>query len=107
MTPQMRGRAATKAAAVGLLCALGGCAATDPLLDRTAWRPTGANEANIAAQVVNPVDLVHGRQPVGGADGDMAAAAVQRLRTGHVKALPDSALSDLKVQAAPSSPGSP
>jgi len=92
-------------AAIGLLAMLGACAATDPLLNENDWRPTGANEANIAAQVVNPTDLLHGRNAVGGTGGEMAAAAVLRLRAGHVKPLPDSALSDLKVQAAPSSSG--
>ncbi len=64
------------------------------------WTPNGANESNIAAQVANPTDLVQGRAATGG-DGEQAAAAILRLRTGHVKPLPDSAISDLHVQSAP------
>ena len=86
---------------VGLLAVLGGCGATDPLLSDKDWNPDNANEANIAAEVVNPADLQYGRQPVGGGDGELAAAAVLRLRTGHVKPLPDSGLTDLQVQQAP------
>jgi type IV pilus biogenesis protein CpaD/CtpE len=46
----------------------------------------GVNEANIAAQVANPADLVHGRGR-DGAEGKNAAAAVLRLQTDHDKAL--------------------
>lgn len=91
----------------GVLTTLGGCAATDPLLNENNWHPTGANQANIAAEAVNPVDLSHGRQPVGGTDGELAAAAILRLRTGHVKPLPDSGISELHVQGAPAGSGGP
>ena len=100
-------RVVVPAVAALLLAALQGCAATDPLLDQTNWRPVGVNEMNIAAQVANPADLVHGREAAKGADGELASQAVLRLRTGHVKPLPDSALTDLKVQAAPSGAGGP
>jgi type IV pilus biogenesis protein CpaD/CtpE len=90
---------------VGLVGALQGCAATDPLLNANDWQPTGANAMNIAAEVANPADLVRGREAVGGSDGEMAANAVLRLRTGHVKKLPDSAVTDLQVQTAPASAG--
>jgi type IV pilus biogenesis protein CpaD/CtpE len=102
MTPLAR-----VAAAIGLLTMVAGCDTVDPLLNQNTWHPLGVNEQNIAAQVANPADLLHGREPTGGSDGDLAAAAVLRLRTGHVKALPDSAVSALKVQSAPSSSGSP
>ncbi len=92
---------------IGLLAILQGCAATDPLLNANDWQPTGANEKNIAAQVVNPADLVHGRDSTDGTDGQLAAVAVVRLRTGHVKALPASAITDLQVQSSPTSAGSP
>jgi type IV pilus biogenesis protein CpaD/CtpE len=87
--------------AIGLFAILQGCAATDPLLNESDWQPTGANEMNIAAQVANPADLIHGRQAAGGSDGDLAAAAILRLRTDHVKKLPDSAITDLQVQSSP------
>jgi type IV pilus biogenesis protein CpaD/CtpE len=93
--------------AIGLAALLQGCAATDPLLNQSDWQPTGANEMNIAAQVANPADLVHGREATGGSDGDLAAAAILRLRTGHVKKLPDSAITDLQVQSAPASASGP
>ncbi|WP_428492351.1 hypothetical protein [Rhodopila sp.] len=91
--------------AIGLGAVGAGCAATDPLLNTNDWNPTGANEKNIAAQVVNPEDLVHGRQPIGGSDGGMAALAVQRLRTNHVKPLPDTGITDLHVQSTGSPSG--
>jgi type IV pilus biogenesis protein CpaD/CtpE len=46
----------------------------------------GTNEANIAAMVANPADLVHGRDQAP-ADGKGPAAAVQRLQTDHDKKL--------------------
>jgi len=107
MTPHLRRRATTTTAAIGLGAMLAGCAATDPLLNENAWRPTGANEMNIAAQVVDPTDLLHGREPAGGSDGEQAATAILRLRTGHVKPLPDSAITDMRVQSSPSSAGAP
>lgn len=94
-------------AAIGLAAMLQGCASTDPLLNANDWNPTGANETNIAAEVVNPADLLHGREPTGGSDGQLASAAVLRLRTGHVKPLPDSSLTDLRIGATPSSAASP
>jgi type IV pilus biogenesis protein CpaD/CtpE len=94
-------------AIVGSPGILAGCAATDPLLNPSLWHPTGLNEANIAAEVADPADLANGRSAASGAHGELAAAAVLRLRSGHVKALPDSAISDLHVQAAPSSGSAP
>ena len=95
-------------AAIVMAALLSRCAATDPLLNENDWHPTGANQSNIAAQVVNPGDLVHGREAAAGSDGGLAAAAVLRLRTNHVKPLPDSGISDLKVQSsgAPAGGGS-
>jgi type IV pilus biogenesis protein CpaD/CtpE len=86
---------------------LGGCNALDPQLSDRDWHPNGANELNIAAQVVNPADLVYGRVPTNDADAELAAAAVLRLRAGHVKPLPDSSISDLHVQAAPAPAAAP
>ena len=94
------------AVVLALVATLQGCAATDPLLNQNAWRPIGANEMNIAAEVVNPADLTHGQEATG-SDGELASQAILRLHAGHVKALPDSALTDLKVQAAPSGAGGP
>jgi type IV pilus biogenesis protein CpaD/CtpE len=46
----------------------------------------GTNEANIAAMVVNPADLVHGRGQTS-VDGVTATPPVLRLLTDHPKAL--------------------
>jgi type IV pilus biogenesis protein CpaD/CtpE len=91
---------------MAILALLSACAATDPLLNPNDWRPNGANEANIAAQVADPRDLTHGRA-ASGTDGEQAAVAVQRLRAGKVKALPDSGISEVHVQAAPTSGAAP
>lgn len=99
-------RVAGMIAALGLLTTLGACAATDPLLSQNTWRPMGANDMNIAAQVADPGDLVRGREARWG-DGEQAANAILRLRTGHVKALPDSAITDLRVQGSPTSASAP
>lgn len=93
--------------ALAFVAALQGCAVTDPLLNQNDWQPVGANAMNIAAQVVNPADLAHGQEATKGPDGDLASQAVLRLRTGHVKALPDSGLADLHVQGASSAAGGP
>ena len=87
--------------AIGFVAMLQGCAATDPLLNQNDWHPTGANATNIAAEVANPADLARGRDATAGSDGELAAAAVLRLRTGHVKPLPGSGLTDFQVQSAP------
>lgn len=73
------------------LLAVAGCEATDPYLREGTWRPTGTNDLNIAAQIIQPSDLVRGVDyaPL---DGTMATAAVERYRTGRVKRLPESSL---------------
>jgi len=79
-----------------LLFALAGCQMTDPYLRAGAWRPNGANEANLRAMVVMPADLV-AAAPAGRADGDLAAAAVDWLHHDHVRALPDSGVAQIQV----------
>ena len=81
----MRARAAL---AFALLPALAGCAVTDPLTQEGLWHPTGANEANLRLMVAAPSDLARG-VAARGADGHGAARAVDRLRRGRVKPLPD------------------
>jgi hypothetical protein len=73
-----------------------GCTATDPMTRPGIWHPTGANDANLRAMIANPHDLVIGASSPG-ADGDVAAAAVQRYRTGKVKALPDSGVAQVSA----------
>ena len=53
-------------ALLALSGALAGCSATDPYEKAGIWRPSGVNEANIAAQVANPADLVRGRGDTSG-----------------------------------------
>ena len=79
---------------------LAGCAATDPLTRDGLWQSSGANEANLAAMVVNPADLVQGRGAEG-SDGQRAAAAIARLRTDHVKHLLDSGVAQFNTQPSP------
>ena len=79
---------------------LAGCASTDPLTRDGLWQPSGANEANLAAMVANPADLIQGRGAEG-SDGQRAAAAVARLRTDHVKTLPDSGIARFSTQSSP------
>ena len=93
--------------AIGVVAIVQGCAATDPLLNEDSWHPMGANAMNIAAQAANPADLVRGREAIGGSDGELASVAVLRLRTGHVKKLPDSGIASLQAQSAPASAGGP
>ena len=83
-----------------LLC-LAGCDATDPYLRAGAWRPNGANDADLRAMVAVPSDLALGT-PAAPADGAQAAAAVTRLRHDHVRPLLDSGLAQIvPVSGAP------
>lgn len=75
-----------------VLLAATGCSLPDPFDRPGTWRPTGANEANLRVMVANPADLRRGEDSAP-ADGNTAAAAVDRLRQGRVKPLPESAIS--------------
>lgn len=79
---------------LALLPALAGCAVTDPLYQEGLWRPTGANEANLRLMVAVPSDLAQG-VAARGADGHGAARAVDRLRRGQVKPLPNVGISEV------------
>jgi type IV pilus biogenesis protein CpaD/CtpE len=69
---------------------LSGCGNTadylDPYKKPYTWTPTGAATANLAAQLVNPRDLVAGRGAALG-DGKEAGPAVDRVWQDHQKAL--------------------
>ena len=71
------------AVCVGLLA---GCASRDPYKRDDVWYPTGANAANLAAQVADPNDLIRGRgdskQLV-----DASARAIGRVRSDSPKSL--------------------
>jgi hypothetical protein len=83
----------SKVMRAGLLALLSllplGCAATDPFLREGVWNPTGANAANLATMVADPLDLARGRNDAT-VDGRLAGAAVTRLRHDRVKPLPAS-----------------
>ena len=79
-------RAVRIAAGSALLAFLSGCAGPDPYDFPKTWRPTGANDANLAAMAARPADLAHGRG-TGPADGQVITMAVDRLRSGRVKPL--------------------
>src|SRR5271155_792573 len=84
---------------LGLLGALGGCAGLiDPYPREGTWTPSGSNDDNLRAMVVNPVDLQHG---TGSPDslGVTAATAVSRLRNDNVKQLPEGSISGIAAGA--------
>lgn len=87
-----------------LLC-LVGCDRIDPYSRAGAWRPNGANDADLRAMVTVPSDLVLAT-PAGPADGAMAAAALARLRGGRVRPLLDSGLAQIVVGGAPAAAAS-
>ncbi len=69
--------------------ALAGC--TDPYARPGTWHAGAVNDANLRAMVADPADLLWGAsQP--GTDGRLAAAAVERLRSGQVIPMPDESL---------------
>jgi hypothetical protein len=77
-----------------LLLGLSGCGAifneqNDPLVRQGLFEPSHTNHQNLVLQVANPGDLVRGSGTTGG-DGQLAAAAVDRLRNDKVKRLPAS-----------------
>jgi hypothetical protein len=80
-----------------LALAVAGCAGTDPLTRAGVWHPNGANRANLEAMAANPADLRAGHGSAT-ADGDLAAAAVARLRQGRVRPLPQSGIAELHLQ---------
>ena len=85
-------------ALAGLL-ALSACGPDfDPLSREGLFQPTHVNHANLVAQVANPADLVRGTGSVT-ADGQLAAAAVDRLRTDRVKKLPASDLAAVSANS--------
>ena len=97
-------------ALAGLL-ALSACGPEfDPLSREGLYRPIHVNRANLVAQVANPADLVRGTGSTT-ADGQLAAAAVDRLRTDRVKKLPASDLAAVTANSSGSndsgSSGSP
>jgi len=105
----------SKSRSPALLCAwpilafailtLSACAGlTDPYKRPGTWDITGSNDTNLQAMVATPGDLEEGHGD-GLSTGQAAAAAIARLRSGHVYPLPDTALSDVKVSSSGSGSG--
>ncbi len=67
---------------------------TDPLTNPDLWHADHANRANLTMQVANPADLVRG-SAASTSNGQLAAAAVDRLLTEKVKALPQSDVANI------------
>jgi hypothetical protein len=87
------------------LLPLAGCAGLNNPYERAGtWRPEGVNDANIAAMVTHPGDLMLGKDdPV--SPGQLSAAAVRRLLTDRVKPLATTSLGAIPQAAeAPASP---
>ena len=88
---------------IGLSAFTSGCALTEPWERDGMWNARGVNNGNLAAQIVDPHDLVAGKSDTY-TDGALAAAAVDRLYTGKVKALPTATLATVQT-GNPASPG--
>lgn len=82
-----------------LALVLGAAGCGDQFERRGTWNVQNVNEANLAAMVVDKHDLVQG---VGddASPGELSAAAVRRLLTDHVKALPQTSLGNFSQTTA-------
>ncbi len=78
-----------------LAIVLAGCVDPDPLSRPGLWHPTGANDTNLRAMIVDPNDLVNGQASTLG-DGRLAADAVERYRSGKLLPLPDSGVAKIQ-----------
>jgi type IV pilus biogenesis protein CpaD/CtpE len=86
-----------RVAALACLLGVAGCGpAYDPLSREGLYYPTHTNHQNLTLMVANPADLVRGTGSAS-ADGQLAAAAVDRLRTDKVKKLPASDIATLSA----------
>ncbi len=70
-----------------LVLAAAGCSYTDPYTKDGFWKPTGANDRNIAAMAQNKSDLIRGRGAPG-SDGVQAASAIELVQKGTPRPLP-------------------
>jgi type IV pilus biogenesis protein CpaD/CtpE len=66
----------------------------DPYQRTGTWENSGINDANLRAMISNPLDLQRGAG-ASSSEGQEAVAAVTRFRTGSVKELPSSTLSEV------------
>ncbi|MEO8713746.1 MAG: hypothetical protein ABI369_01900 [Acetobacteraceae bacterium] len=96
---------------LALALALAACEQTEPYSRAGEWHPLGANAANLRAMIADPRDLDQGRGAIS-AEGDIAAAAVARLRADAVKRLPASSIAEIHAtdtgsQAGPANQATP
>jgi hypothetical protein len=82
------------AASAGSLLGLSACDQYDPLLRDGLWHPMHINRADLTMQAAYPGDLVRGTG-AHTSDGQLDAAAIQRLHDDKTKKLLDSGLSDV------------
>jgi hypothetical protein len=68
----------------------------DPLVREGVFQTGHTNYANLTLQVANPGDLVRGSGTTGG-DGQMAAAAIERMRNDKLKKLPAADLAQVSA----------
>jgi molybdopterin biosynthesis enzyme len=80
------------------LLAVAGCEEYDPLYRDGLWHPMHVNRTDLTLMAANPADLVRGHGSPS-TDGEVAAAAVQRLHDNKVKKLQQAGTSDIKVQS--------
>ena len=69
-------------------------ACTDPYSRPGTWHATGVNQDNLLAMLADPDDAAWGVTQIG-SNGQLAAAAVTRLRAGQVKTLPNDSISKI------------
>jgi len=80
---------------LAVLGSVGGCAGMlDPYERPGTWSNSGINDQNLRAMVSNPIDLQRGAGATS-EEGVEAVSAVNRFRTGNVKDLPSSNLSEV------------
>jgi hypothetical protein len=89
----------------GLL--LSACSATEPDLRLGEWRPLNVNATNLAVMVADPNDLQHGKSAgPDESDGQMAVAAIDRMRHSKLKDLGDTSSQSTKSSGPSGSGGS-
>lgn len=93
-------------ACLALLSVTAGCAGLDDPFEREGtWKPEGLANANLAAMIAHPHDMVEGVND-DNSSGALAAAAVHRLLTDHVKPLAQGSVGPIQsITAPPSSSG--
>lgn len=99
------GRMTGRLSLVVLLTAIGAAGCADPEIDRAGtWKPTGVNDQNLDAMLVNPQDRFGGTAATT-TRGDSASRAVTRLLLDRRRPLLDTALSRIAPSSSASGDG--